>query len=67
MSVQEPSRAERRIHRRLLDPWRNPGERGDQRETLDYRPQSGEVLRFSTAPYETAGRDWACQAEIEVR
>ena len=62
-----PDGSTRRIYRRVLDPWRNPGERGDQRGTLDYRPQPGEVLRFSTGPYETSERDWAYTAEIRVQ
>ncbi len=62
-----PDGSERVIYRRVLDPWRKPSERGDLHETVDYHAQPGEVLRFSTGPYETSERDWAYTAEIRVQ
>ncbi len=57
----------RRIYRRVLDPVRNPGDRGDQHEIVPYEPQPGESLRFSTRPFETAAKDWAYTVAIEVK
>jgi hypothetical protein len=61
-----PDGSERRIHRRVLDPWANPADRGEQTETIAVRLLPGEVLRFTSGPFETPERDWAYFAEIRV-
>lgn len=61
-----PDGSHRRIHRRILDPWENPADRGDQRVVIEYHPLPGEVLRFSTHPFESAERDWAYFAGIRI-
>ncbi len=62
-----PGDASRLIYRRLLDPARNPADRGDQHEVVPYVPVPGEVLRFSTRPFEHSAFDWAYTIKIEVK
>lgn len=57
----------RRIYRRILDPWQNTSDRGDQHETIPYQPLPGETLRFSTRPGETSAFDWAYIIEVKVQ
>ena len=57
----------RRIFRRHLDPWQKPGDRGDQQVIIPYQPLPGEVLRFSTRPFESSAYDWAYTKGIEVK
>jgi hypothetical protein len=57
----------RDLFSRLLDPARNLTDRGDQHEVISYTPQSGEILRFSTRPYQSSAYDWAYTIKIEVK
>ncbi len=59
-----PSRV---VYQRLLDPAKNPGDRADQHETVEYTPRPGEVLRFSTRPNQSSAYDWAYTIRIEVK
>jgi Dolichyl-phosphate-mannose-protein mannosyltransferase len=63
---ERPDGSTRRIYRRLLDPVRNPGDRGDQRVTIPYSPQPEESLRFSTRPNKSIVFDWAYWIAIKV-
>lgn len=64
---ERPDGTTRVIHRRLLDPVRNPADRGDQHEDIPYAPLAGEVLRFSTRPNGNTAYDWAYTTRILVR
>ncbi|MEJ1971471.1 MAG: hypothetical protein WDM96_02850 [Lacunisphaera sp.] len=61
-----PGGATRRVYYRLLDPFQNAGDRGDQHVVIPYVPRPGEVLRFSTRPNENSAYDWAYWIRIEV-
>lgn len=43
----------RLIYSRLLDPAKQPTDRGRQHEVIPYHPLSGEILRFSSRPHLT--------------
>ena len=64
---ESPNGQTRQLYRRVLDPWQNPADRGDQHETVPYAPQPGETLRFSTRPGQTSSFDWAYTVEIKVQ
>jgi hypothetical protein len=65
--AQVPGMPERRLYRRLLDPWNEAADRGDQRVTLPYTPQPGERLRFSSGPAGSSAYDWSYWVSIEVK
>jgi hypothetical protein len=65
--VLQPDGQERRIYRRLLDPWQEPADRGDQHVVIPYAPRPGERLRFSSGPGGGAAYDWAYWTGIEVK
>ena len=65
--VEQPDGQERRIFRRLLDPWSEPADRGDQHVVIPYVPRPGERLRFSSGPGGGAAYDWSYWTGIEVR
>lgn len=62
-----PDGQSRQIYYRLLDPARNPKDRGDQHEVIPYVPRSGETLRFSTRPNNNSAFDWAYYIRIRVK
>jgi hypothetical protein len=64
--AESPDGRVRRIYSRLLDPLRNPQDRGDQRAVIPYVPQPDEVLHFSTRPHENPAFDWAYWTDLEV-
>ena len=57
----------REVYRRLLDPARNPRDRGRQHEIIPYRPRPGETLIFSTRPNQDYAYDWAYWVRIVVK
>jgi hypothetical protein len=57
----------RTLYYRLLDPMKNPADQGDQQADLNYAPQPGEVLRFSTRPNQNSSFDWAYTILIRVQ
>lgn len=57
----------RLLFQRLLDPAREPKDRGDQQAVIPYAPQPGETLRFSTRPGAHSAFDWAYTLRIEVK
>lgn len=57
----------RTLYRRLLDPARQPADRGRQSEVIPYEPMSGELLHFTTRPGGSISYDWAYWVRIEVR
>jgi hypothetical protein len=62
-----PAGGSRRIFRRVLEPWENTADRGDQQVSIAYEPRPGEMLHFSTRPYGASAFDWAYWAGIEVK
>jgi hypothetical protein len=64
---ERPDGSTRELYRRMLDPWKNPGDRGDQHGLIPYTPLPGETLRFATRPGETPAYDWAYTANIRVK
>jgi hypothetical protein len=62
-----PDGTNRPIYTRLLDPVRNPADRGDQHVVIPYKPEPGEMLRFSTRPNVGTAFDWAYTIGIEVK
>jgi hypothetical protein len=65
--VEQPDGQERRIYRRLLDPWINAADRGDQQAVVAYTPRPGEKLRFTSGPGGGAAFDWSYWVGIEVK
>ena len=65
--VEQPDGQERRIYRRLLDPWAEPADRGDQHAVVAYTPRPGERLRFTSGPGGGSAFDWAYWTGIEVK
>ena len=64
---ERPDGHHRRLYYRILDPAKNPKDRGDQHAVIPYAPQPDEVLRFSTRPNENSAFDWAYWIRIKVR
>jgi len=62
-----PDGSSRPVYRRVLDPVRQPADRGRQREVIPYAPREGESLHFATRPNGSYAFDWAYTAKIEVR
>lgn len=65
--AEKPDGQARRIYTRVLDPARNPADRGDQHESIRFTPEPGENLRFSTRPVDSSAYDWAYTIKIEVK
>jgi len=65
--VEQPDGQERRIYRRLLDPWEYPADRGDHHVVIPYVPRAGEKLRFSSGPGGSSAYDWSYWTGIEVK
>ncbi|MBW7895652.1 MAG: glycosyltransferase family 39 protein [Opitutaceae bacterium] len=59
-----PTRA---IVQRVLDPWRQPGDRSEQLLAAEYNPRPGETLRFSVRPWGNGAFDWAYTVSIMVK
>ncbi len=61
--------ATKEIYRRLLDPEKNPADRGTQVLRLPYQPAAGGELVFSTGPgpLGSFAYDWAYWQKIEIR
>ena len=62
-----PDGRSRQVYYRLLDPAKNPKDRGDQYEVISYTPLPGETLRFSTRPNGNSAFDWAYYIRIQVK
>lgn len=67
LSVRAPGEPERIVYRRVLDPAREPADRGMQRALIAHRAQPGEFLRFATRPGRSEAFDWAYWSRIEVK
>jgi hypothetical protein len=63
----ESEAGSREIYRRVLDPANQPADRGRQQEVISYQALPGEILRFSSRPYNNSNFDWAYWARIEVK
>lgn len=63
---ERPDGSSREIYRRLLDPVRQPGDRGIQRTKIPYRPLPGEHLVFQTRPHGGYSYDWAYLLKLNV-
>lgn len=61
-----PAGEHRQVYYRVLDPARNPADRGDQHVNVDYEPRPGEILRFATRPNGHNAYDWAYWIRIDV-
>ena len=55
------------IFNRVLDPVKQPADRGTQRLVLPFQPLPGELLLFSTRPVQGTAFDWAYWKKIEVK
>ncbi len=67
IEAEPPEGPARRLFYRLLEPVREPRDRGDQLAVIAYTPQPGETLRFSTRPGAHSAFDWAYTVKIEVK
>jgi len=65
--VGESEAGSREIFRRVLNPTNQPGDRGRQREAIPLQALPGEVLRFTSRPFDNSNFDWAYWARIEVK
>jgi hypothetical protein len=62
-----PNGTTRSIYERYLDPVNQPEDRGRQKVTLNYTPQPGEFLQFSSQPGASLSFDWSYWVRIEVK
>lgn len=62
-----PTGRPRVIFQRMLDPVRQPADRGRQRSIIPYQPLAGEILNFATRAGGNNGYDWAYTARIDVQ
>lgn len=62
-----PDGQKREVYRRVLDPVRQPADRGDQRAEVAYEPREGETLHFTTRPNVHSAYDWCYWVGIEVK
>lgn len=62
-----PDGGSREVFRRLLDPVRQPADRGDQQVEIAYTPREGEVLHFATRPNGHSAYDWCYWVKLEVK
>jgi hypothetical protein len=58
--------SKRQLFNRVLDPARQPADRGVQRLHLAYHPLPGELLLFTTRPVQGYAYDWAYWEKIDV-
>jgi hypothetical protein len=58
---------QRIVFKRLLDPVKQPADRGLQQVVVPYTPLPDETLIFSTRPNKSAAFDWAYTVKIEVK
>lgn len=61
-----PDGRRREVYRRLLDPVRQPADRGRQHEVIPYTPVPGETLQFSSKPNANMAYDWTYWVKIVV-
>lgn len=62
-----PDGQRREVFRRVLEPVREPKDRGRQLEVIAYEPRPDEVLHFATRPNGNPAFDWAYWSKIAVR
>lgn len=62
-----PDGSSRVVFQRLLDPVRNPSDRGRLREEIPYEPRPGEMLHFTSRPNIHLSYDWVYWSRIEVK
>ena len=51
----------------MLDPVREPADRGDQQVAITYEPREGETLHFATRPHGHSAYDWCYWVKLEVK
>lgn len=62
-----PDGNRRQIYQRIVDPARNPADRGEQHVDLAYEPREGEHLIVSSRPNLSPAYDWAYWVRFEVK
>jgi len=67
VTAELPDGSSRKIYQRVLDPVRNPVDRGRITEVIPYQPIDGEILHFTSRPNIHKSYDWVHWSRIEVR
>ena len=67
LAGEAPNGQRREVFHRLLDPARQPADRGEQHAIIPYQAKPGETLVFSSRPNLSYSYDWAYWARIEVK
>lgn len=62
-----PGGGQRLIYQEILDPTRQPADRGRQQVSIPYQALPGEFLHFSTRPRNAYSYDWTYWARIDVK